>query len=471
MSALDPQACYRALRSRDARFDGRFFIGVVTTGIYCRPVCPAGLARFSNCRFFPSAAAAQEAGFRPCLRCRPETVAHLGAWRGTSNTVARALSLLADEPVERSDDSLTTIAERVGVSDRHLRRLFHAHLGASPIAVAQTRRVLFAKQLIHETRLPMSEIAHASGFGSIRRFNDVFRRLFARPPTELRKQLGAAKLSSGVTVRLRYRAPYDWAAMCWYLQSRALDGLEKLEGGRYHRVLVHDGATVTVTVAHEPKTSCLAVTFEGAEVRALSVLVAKVRRVFDLDADVAAISAHLAQDPLLKRLVKRRPGLRVPGAWSGFESAMRTVLGQQVTVGAGRALTNTLVALCECAPAFPTPAQVLAAPLERLRMPRARQDTLRALAKAALADPRLFDASQSVDDTVARLRAVRGVGDWTAQVVSLRAAREPDAFPVSDVGLLRAAKLDARRLLSRAERWRPWRGYAAQHLWASEMTP
>lgn len=470
MKDLDPQACYRALRSRDARFDGRFFIGVATTGIYCRPVCPAGLARFENCRFFRSAASAQEAGYRPCLRCRPETVAHLGAWRGTSNTVARALSLIADEPVERTDDSLEAIAERVGVSDRHLRRLFHEHLGASPIAVVQTRRVLFAKQLLHETRLPVSEIALASGFGSIRRFNDVFRKLFKRPPTQIRKQLSASPLSDGVTMRLRYRAPYDWAAMCWYLKSRAIDGLEKLnDDGTYERVLVHDGKAVTITVAHEPKSSCLAVTFSGANVRALSPLIAKVRRVFDLDADVAAITTHLAKDPLLKKHVKRRPGLRVPGAWDGFESAMRTVLGQQVTVEAGRRLTTTLVELCESAPAFPSPQQVLDAPLEKLRMPRARQDALRSIAFAALENPRLFDASQSVDDTISKLTNVRGVGDWTAQVIALRAAREPDAFPLTDVGILRAAKLDEKRLLARAESWRPWRGYAAQHLWASEM--
>jgi AraC family transcriptional regulator of adaptative response / DNA-3-methyladenine glycosylase II len=466
--ALDRHACYRALRSRDARFDGRFFIGVKTTGIYCRPVCPAGRARFENCEFFPSAAAAQEAGFRPCLRCRPETVAHLGAWRGTSNTVARALSLIAEEDAG-ADDSLEEIAERVGVSDRHLRRLFHEHLGASPVAVLQTRRVLFAKQLLHETQLPVSEIALASGFGSIRRFNDVFRKLFQRPPTAIRKQLAAsAKLTSGVTVRLRYRAPYDWDAMRWYLRARALDGLERVTDEFYERELLHEGKRVTVVVRHEPKTSCLVVTFSGATVRALSSLVAKVRRVFDLDADISAITSHLSADPLLAKLIKRRPGLRVPGAWDGFESAVRTVLGQQVTVEAGRKLVNALVAMCGGA-AFPSTQQVLAAPLQKLKMPRARQEALRAMARAASDDPRLFDASDTVEQTVAKLCAVKGVGEWTAQVIALRAAREPGAFPLTDVGVLRASGLTERQLAARAEKWRPWRGYAAQHLWASEM--
>ncbi|MFT3713939.1 MAG: DNA-3-methyladenine glycosylase 2 family protein [Archangium sp.] len=466
---LDPHACYRALRSRDARFDGRFFIGVRTTHIYCRPVCPAGRAKFENCEFFPSAAAAQEAGFRPCLRCRPETVAHLGAWRGTSNTVARALSLIAEEEPS-ADDSLEEIAERVGVSDRHLRRLFHEHLGASPVSVLQTRRVLFAKQLLHETRLPVSEIALASGFGSIRRFNDVFRKLFQRPPTAIRKQLSAVKLTSGVTVRLRYRAPYDWKAMLWYLRSRAIDGLERVGDDSYERELLHDGTRVTVQVRHEPKASCLAVTFSGAGVRALSPLVAKVRRVFDLDADVGAITTHLAKDPLLARLIKKKPGLRVPGAWDGFESAMRTVLGQQVTVEAGRKLVSALVAMCGKGDAFPTPDEVVAAPLHELKMPRSRQEALRAIAVAARTNPQLFDASETVEETVAKLCAVKGVGEWTAQVIALRAAREPDAFPLTDVGVLRAAGLPEKQLAARAEKWRPWRGYAAQHLWASEMT-
>jgi AraC family transcriptional regulator of adaptative response / DNA-3-methyladenine glycosylase II len=465
--SLDPHACYRALRARDARFDGRFFIGVSTTGIYCRPVCPAGTARFENCVFFPSAAAAQSQGYRPCLRCRPETVAHLGAWRGTSNTVSRALRLMAESSPQAEDEALglSEVADRVGVSDRHLRRLFHEHLGATPVAVLQTQRLLFAKQLLHETSLPMSAVAAAAGFGSVRRFNHLFASFFQRPPSAIRKEV-AADVQPGVTMRLRYRAPYDWEAMLGWLRTRALDGLELVTEDTYQRRLVHDGTDVSIVVRNEAKRSALAVTFHGADVKALSTLVEKTRRVFDLDADVAAIGALFSKDPLLAASVKKRPGVRVPGAWDGFESAMRTVLGQQVTVEAGRRLSNALVTLAG-AGQFPSPRQVLAAPLEKLRMPRARQETLRALARRAAAEPRFFDAASSVEETVAKFMQVRGVGAWTAHVLALRAAREPDAFPSGDAVLLRRGWTE-KALLERAEQWRPWRGYAAHHLWALE---
>jgi AraC family transcriptional regulator of adaptative response / DNA-3-methyladenine glycosylase II len=490
---LDAQVCYQALRTRDERFDGRFFVGVTTTGIYCRPVCPAGPAKPENCRFFPSAAAAQEAGFRPCLRCRPETALDLGSWLGTSNTVSRGLALIAEGELDGEDASVDALAERLGVGGRHLRRLFDKHLGASPIAVAQTRRVLFAKQLIHETRLPMSEIALAAGFGSVRRFNETFRELYGRPPSSLRRgREGAppdgAPGARGVTMRLRYRPPYDWPAMLAYLRARAVDGVEWVEGNRYGRTAAHDGATGTVEIAHLPATQSIAATVRFPDVRALPAMVARLRRVLDLGADVAAIGAHLARDPLLAPLVAERPGLRAPGGWEGFEVATRAVLGQQVSLEAGRQLAAALTRLCGGTVAipdlervagrltrvFPTAAQVAAADLGALGMPRARREALAALARAALADPQLFRASDTLEETVARLRAIRGVGDWTAHYIALRAAREPDAFPASDVGLLRGAtngggeRPRPTELLARAERWRPWRAYAAQYLWAAD---
>jgi AraC family transcriptional regulator, regulatory protein of adaptative response / DNA-3-methyladenine glycosylase II len=489
---LDPEVCYRALITRDARFDGRLFVGVTSTGIYCRPVCPARSARFENCKFFTSAAAAQEAGFRPCLRCRPETAPELATWRGTSNTVSRGLALIADGALD-GDASVEALAERLGIGARQLRRLFEQHLGVSPIAVAQTRRVLFAKQLIHDSRLPMAEIATAAGFGSVRRFNETFQQLFRRPPSALRRRAIVALpegsvAATGVTVRLRYRPPYDWDAMLAFLRTRAIDGVERLDGERYVRSVAHDGEVGTVEIEHIAGRDSLAVTIRFPSVRALPAIIARVRRVFDLGADVASIGAHLAKDRLLAPLVARRPGLRVPGGWDGFELAVRAVLGQQVTVEAGRRLAMQLVAACGSAiPAqrgaadvsrvFPSAAQVAAADLSVLGMPKARRQTLTALAQAALADPRLFEPLATIEDTVARLCAIRGVGEWTAHYIALRAAREPDAFPSSDIGLLRGAarpggeRPSAAELLARAERWRPWRAYAAQHLWAADSEP
>jgi AraC family transcriptional regulator of adaptative response / DNA-3-methyladenine glycosylase II len=487
---LDPKVCYKALQTRDERFDGRIFVGVVSTGIYCRPVCPARTAKFENCRFFQSAAAAQEAGFRPCLRCRPETGPDLATWRGTSNTVTRALGLIAAGALDGDGANIEELAERVGVGERQLRRLFQQHLGSSPVAVAQTRRVLFAKQLIHETRLPMAEVALAAGFGSVRRFNETFHELFGRPPRELRSKAVCAQpdrslAAAGVTVRLRYRPPYDWAAILAHLRARALDGVEQVEGGTYRRTVLCDGHAGMVEIVHEASAHRLAATIRSPSVRSLPGIVARIRRVFDLGADVKAIGAHLARDPLLAPLVAAHPGLRAPGAWDAFELAVRAVLGQQVTVAAARALGARLAeiagtpleggegmhpSLCR---AFPTAEQVVRADLGALGMPNARRRALAALAEAAAADSRLFEPLATVEETVSKLRTIAGVGDWTAQYIALRAAREPDAFPATDRGLLRGAArchgepVSPDELRGRAERWRPWRAYAAQHLWTA----
>ncbi len=490
METLDPEVCYRALSTRDPRFDGRIFVGVTSTGIYCRPVCPARTPKFENCTFHATAPAAQEAGFRPCLRCRPETAPQLGAWRGTSNTVSRGLALIAEGALDGDDASVDALAERLGVGERQLRRLFKEHLGASPIAVAQTRRVLFAKQLIHDTRMPMAEIALASGFGSVRRFNETFQALFRRPPSALRRKAVIALpegsvASSGVRLRLRYRPPYDWASMLGFLAGRAITGVEQVQGQIYRRSVEHGGLYGSVEIAHLPERDSLDVTIRFPSVRALPAIVSRIRRVFDLGADVLTIGAHLARDPLLAPLIAGRPGLRAPGGWDGFELAVRAVLGQQVTVEAGRRLAGRLVEICGAeipadqrtdpalTHAFPTAAQVAAADLSPMGMPGARKRALTAVAQAALADPALFEPQGSVEETVARLRAIPGIGEWTAQYIALRAVRETDAFPASDVGLLRGAARDGIRpsptdLLGLAEPWRPWRAYAAQHLWMAD---
>ncbi len=491
MTNLDREACYRALKARDARFDGRIFIGVHTTGIYCRPICPARTPKLENLDFYPTAAAAQEAGFRPCLRCRPESSPDLAAWRGTSTTVARALALIGEGALDGEDADVERLALRLGIGDRQLRRLFMQHVGASPIAVAQTRRVLFAKQLIHETRMGMTDVAEAAGFGSVRRFNATFRGLYGRPPSALRR-LGAGEASArhataALTLKLSYASPYDWEAMIAFLAARAIAGVESVDAGRYRRTIAIDGVHGTVDVAPIAGRDALAATIRFPNVRALPNIIARIRRVFDLAADVGAITRQLADDRVLAPLVQARPGLRVPGAWDGFELAVRAVLGQQITVTAARRLAGKLVAAhgeplapgvadpdSDLTMVFPTPARLAEASLATLGMPRARAATLAALATAAAGDARLFERGEDLDASIARLRALPGIGEWTAQYVAMRALREPDAFPAADIGLLRAlAAVDGTRptpgaLLARAEPWRPWRAYAAQHLWTSD---
>ncbi|HEY4105436.1 MAG TPA: AlkA N-terminal domain-containing protein [Polyangiaceae bacterium] len=479
---LDHDACYRALRQRDSRFDGRFFTAVKTTGIYCRPVCPARTPRSQNVIFYPTAAAAQEAGFRPCLRCRPETAPDLGAWRGTSNTVARALALIELGALDRGN--VDALAERLGIGERQLRRVFQEHLGASPIGVAQTRRVLLAKQLIHETRLPMAEIAFASGFGSVRRFNEAFTGLFGRAPSQLRR-LGGADVSLATSgellLSLRYQPPYDWPKMLEFLEQRAIAGLERVNQDGYARAIWLDGVAGTISVRPGDGNTLRA----GIRVPKLAVVpgvIARLRRMFDLAADPLAIAEHLAKDPVLAPLVKKRPGLRVPGAWDGFELSIRAVLGQQITVIAAARLAAKLVArygepiaapLPGISQLFPKPEALAHADLSTLGMPKSRAATLSAVAAAALENPELFGGSSSLEQAVERLRAIRGVGEWTAEYIALRQLREPDAFPASDLGVLRALcdehgkRPNASEVLARAENWRPWRAYAAQHLWAA----
>jgi AraC family transcriptional regulator of adaptative response / DNA-3-methyladenine glycosylase II len=488
MELPDKDVCYRALQSKDARFDGLIFVGVKTTGIYCRPVCPARSAKYSNCTFYGSAAAAQDAGYRPCLRCRPETAPDLASWRGTSNTVSRALALIAEGALDGDSASVERLALRLGVGERQLRRLFLQHLGASPISVAQTRRVLFAKQLIHETRMPMAAVGVAAGFGSTRRFNETFQKLFKRPPSALRRRT-AAVTEGGVTLRLRYRAPYDWESMLGFLEARAIPEVEVVENGRYFRTVEMDGFSGAIEVWHQPEKQNVCVRIRFPNVRSLPAIVARVRRQFDLGADIETIDSHLSNDPMLASLVARRPGLRAPGGWDGFELAVRAVLGQQISVAAARKLAGQIVALhgrplakefvgrAGLSRVFPTAERLAKVESIGLGMPVARLATLKALAVAAIEDKNLFCQMGSIEAAIERLKAIRGIGEWTAQYIALRALREMDAFPAADIGLLRgAAGMDTTAsftptlLLDRAESWRPWRAYAAQHLWASDAT-
>jgi AraC family transcriptional regulator of adaptative response / DNA-3-methyladenine glycosylase II len=485
---LDVDACYRAFSTRDARFDGRLFGGVRTTRVYCRPICPARMPNRENLTFYATAAAAQEAGYRPCLRCRPETAPEFAAWRGTTNTVSRALSLIDAGALD--EGSIGLLAERLGVGERHLRRLFRQHLGASPVSVAQTRRVLLAKQLIHGTRLSMAEVALASGFGSIRRFNEIFQVVFGRPPGALRRVTYADESSGAngdVTIFLGYRPPYDWPEMASFLKARAIPGVEVVWSDQYARTIEIEGVHGVVAVEPAPG-NALRIAIRISRLSGLPTIVARVRRVFDVAADPQAICAQLTRDPVLAPLVAARPGLRVPGAWDGFELAVRAVLGQQITVAAATGLAGRLVArygrplaggleMEGLTHVFPRPERLASADLTTLGIPRFRAATLTALAAAVAEDPKILAPGRTVTECVAQLRALPGIGEWTAQYIAMRELREPDAFPAGDIGLLRAMadaegkRPTSRELFARAEHWRPWRAYAAQHLWATGTRP
>ena len=482
---LDPQTCEKARLSRDARFDGRFFVGVLTTGIYCRPICPAPTPKSENVRYFPSAAAASQSGLRPCLRCRPEASPGTPAWLGTSDTVSRALALIDSGALDES--SVDGLAERLGITTRHLSRLFREHLGAPPVAIAQTRRLLFAKKLINETDLSMADIAFSAGFGSVRRFNFIFQKTYGRQPSALRRQRDPehgpttrAAPDGELILELPYRAPLDWPGLVGFLAPRAIPGVEVVSPDSYRRTVSLSGSTGELEVRPRSDRPCLELRLRLPNSRQLLNLVNRVRRLFDLGADPVEINSVLETDPHLRPLVRKRPGLRVPGAWEGFELAVRAILGQQVTVKGATTLAGRLVERFGTPLAsqtvdglkalFPTPEVLADAESETIGMPKTRATAIRRLAAAVVDGSINFDPAGDIEESTTRLTHLPGVGDWTAQYIAMRALGEPDAFPTSDLGLLKAASTDEHRLTparlrKRAEAWRPWRAYAAMHLW------
>jgi AraC family transcriptional regulator of adaptative response / DNA-3-methyladenine glycosylase II len=440
---LDADACYRAVKTRDARFDGRFFTGVVTTGVYCRPICPAITPRRKNCRFFACAAAAQEAGFRPCLRCRPEVSPGLPAYNGTSATISRALRLISDGALDSG--SIDTLAAQLGIGERHLRRLFDEHLGASPIAVASTRRFLLAKRLLTETAMPVTDICYAAGFSSVRRFNDVMHAAYGRAPRELRGRSSAAT-GSAIHLALHFRPPYNWTALMRFLAPRAIPGVEQITPECYSRTF----ATGRVEVRPVRGANHLDAKLELSSVREIGSIAERLRRLFDTDAPIADIDGHLSADSRLASAIQTNPGVRVPGAWDAFELSVRAILGQQVTVKGATTLAGRIVTKFG---GFPAPQAMAADDLEGIGLPRARAQSLRAVAEVFA-----NGSVHSADD----LRGLPGVGDWTAQYIAMRAFNEPDAFPSTDLGLVRALGKD---VAAHAEAWRPWRAYAAMRIW------
>jgi AraC family transcriptional regulator of adaptative response / DNA-3-methyladenine glycosylase II len=469
---LDTERCYRALQTHDARFDGRFFVGVSSTGIYCRPVCRARTPRLANCSFFPSAAAAESSGFRPCMRCRPELAPGNAAVDAGARLVQAAAGLIEDGLL--IDGSVEELAQRLGVTDRHLRRVFRAELGVSPVQFVQTQRLLLAKRLLTDTAMPVLEVAMASGFGSLRRFNTLFQTRYRLRPTDLRKAAGWVQQPELLEFSLSYRPPLDWKALLSFLSRRTIAGVEHVQDGAYLRTARVGASTGWIAVMPDRAKSALRVAVSSSLSRVVPAVLARVKRVFDLGCDPEQISTALGP------LALHRPGLRLPGTFDGFEAAVRAILGQQITVRAAHTIAGRFAATfgqpVEAPHAalrfvFPSVARVAAlAPsdIAEIGVVSARAKAIIAIA-AALHEGRLrLDPGADVDVTLRALREVPGIGEWTAQYLAMRALAWPDAFPHTDYGVLKALdEKNPKRALAHAEQWRPWRSYAVIHLWNS----
>ena len=458
----DPKLCRRARLARDPRFDGVFFIGVKTTGIYCRPVCPARPPAEKNVSYYASAVQASKAGFRPCLRCRPESAPNSPAWLGSSTTLLRAVSLI-DEGALNSGN-VPALAERLGIGERYLRKLFERELGISPAALALNQRLLFAKKLLAETTLPVTEVAFASGFGSVRRFNSAVRTQFRLSPTKLRRQSKAAHKNACITLQLHYRPPYDWESVINFFKRHAVSGIDEVDDKFYRRAITIGGSTGTITVKPISDKNALLLELDLEEHSHLMLIVSRIRRMFDLDANPAAITKVLAKDAQLRPLVKRFPGIRSPGNWTLEETCIRAVVGQQIST---KAAQSVLARIAEDAAqagntrGFPAPASLL--PLEdaSFPMPTRRRETLRAVCS--------YLDSESSPANPEALGELKGIGPWTVAMIAMRGAGNPDSWPPKDLGLINAyANLGGEANLDKqSQHWGPWRSYAANLLWRS----
>lgn len=475
---IEFERCYRAIQSRDSRFDGLFVTAVTTTGIYCRPICPAQTPHAKNVRFYRYPAAAEAAGFRACRRCRPEASPGSPDWNTRADLTGRALRLIAGGVADL--EGVAGLASRLSVSPRHLHREMTAALGVGPLALARTRRAQTARMLIDQTRLSMAEIAFAAGFASIRQFNETMLASFGDNPSALRRRGRPGELSGGALVlHLAYRPPLDAGALLGYFARRAIAGVEEIVEGRYRRTVTLPRSRGVIELI--PALDAARVTLRARldDVRDVGVLTARARQLFDLEADPAAIGKALSGDPALAPLVAARPGMRVPGAMDGFEMAVRAIVGQQVSVAGARATLGKLAArLGAPLPTsdsaltheFPSAETVAEGDLDGL-MPQARAASLRTLARVVASGELALDPSADRDETRARLLALPGVGPWTAEYIAMRALGDPDAWPGTDLGLKQAAErlgiASPKEIAARADAWRPWRSYAAQHLWAS----
>jgi AraC family transcriptional regulator of adaptative response / DNA-3-methyladenine glycosylase II len=487
---LDPATCYRALQAHDPRFDGTFFIGVTTTGVYCRPVCPARVPNADRCRFFRFAAEAERHGFRACFRCRPELApgfAGDASELASVDAIARLVGTAAAriEAGYLNEASVDDLADELGVSSRHLRRAMEARLGVTPVELAQTKRLALAKHLLEESRLPLTEIAFASGFASVRRFNALFRARFGRPPSAVRRERAASTeqgAANAIDLRLDYRPPLDWDALLAFLAGRAIPGVERVAGGEYHRGVTLGERAGWLSVRRDPKRNALRASVSLSLAPALTIVVSRLRSLFDLDAQPMLIDEHLGRDPVLEPFVRAHPGLRVPGAFDAFEMAVRAILGQQVSVAAATTLSGRLVrrfgrrteAREETAGLgweFPTATRLAEASVDEIAaegMPGARARTILELSRAVARGELALTPGSAPNDVIERLVALPGIGPWTAHYVALRALRWPNAFPAADLGVRKALGVSSVKAAEeRAARWEPWRAYGVLHLWTS----
>ncbi|MEJ3742011.1 AlkA N-terminal domain-containing protein [Actinomycetes bacterium KLBMP 9797] len=479
---LDFETRYRAVDSRDQRFDGWFYTAVTSTGIYCRPSCPAVTPKPENVRFYPSAAAAQRAGFRACRRCRPDAAPGSPEWDVRADLVGRAMRLIGDGIVDR--EGVPGLASRLGYTERHLHRMLTEELGAGPLALARAQRAQTARILIETTDLGLAEIAFAAGFGSVRQFNDTIREVYGQAPSGLRKPGTRTGVEAGtIALRLAYRPPLHAGSLLEFLALRAIPGVEEVDATTYRRAmrLPHGTATVALT----PTPGYVVARLRLSDVRDLAPAVARCRRLLDLDADPAAIDATLSADPALAPAVLKEPGVRVPRSVDGLEMAIRAIVGQQISVVAARSVLASMIKASlpslerlegrldheerELVP-FPSADEVLALPDEAFRMPAARRDTIRALAKAVAAGQIYLEPGADRDETRRQLADLPGIGGWTAGYVAMRAIGDPDVFLPTDLGVRRGARAlgapdEPKALDTYAARWRPWRSYALIRLW------
>lgn len=480
---IDDRIAYKAMTSRDPRFDGVFFVGVTSTGIYCRPVCTVKTPKPENCRFFESAEAAEKAAFRPCLRCRPE-LAPGNAPMDNAHRIAHLMVQRIHEGLADEGSGLEAIAAEFGVSSRQLRRIVQNELGVSPIELLQTRRLLLAKQLLTETKLPVIDVAFASGFSSLRRFNDAFSSRYRMPPTRLRKEASAnvAIIDAEDTsvLQLGYRPPYDWEGTLAFLRGRCIRDVEFVTDDSYARTVRIGKHTGWIRVKHAPQKNALLVEFTHSLTPVLPALLGRLRHLFDLAARPDLIAAHLGKDGLLKKSVDAHPGLRVPGAFDGFEMAIRAILGQQITVKAATTIAcrfaeafgeEIRTPIAELSKLSPLASKVSAASIDdiaKLGIVSARSASIIALSKAYHSGSLILEAGSNPEAAIARLVELPGIGQWTAHYIAMRALRWPDAFPKEDIAVRnKLGGVSAKQAEEMSQTWRPWRSYAVLHIWRS----
>lgn len=476
---LSETACYRALLANDPRFDGLFFVGVSTTGVYCRSICPARKPRPSSCSYYPSAAAAEGAGYRPCLRCRPELAPTTPMYR---KGAALAVGIITRIQAGGLDDGQTVscLASSFGVSERHLRRLVKEATGVPPSALAQNARLLLAKQLLTETGLSITRVALDAGFSSLRRFNELFVKTYGFSPRDLRRRRGLPRRPPELELHLAYRPPLAWRQLLGFLSARAIPGVERVREGVYERTVSMAGASGWIRVDHAPERSKVRVRVASSLSPHLQSILTRLRHLLDLSATPALVDAVLAEDPIHAAAVKALPGLRVPGAFDGFELAWRAILGQQVSVAAASTLAGRLVERFGSPAASPRDDLIFVTPtsaalaqgsesdIASIGIPLARARSIQALARLDQECPDLLSPGFSLDVARTRLSGLTGLGPWTVEYILMRALHWPDAFPATDLGLRQAAsRMNLSDLSAASDRWRPWRAYGAMHLWTS----